>query len=255
MHQSFIEDSALESENWAKLNLKNEEYQNCKKEQLFVKNVEKYGHLKVLDVTAPATLHTFLGTFKVQYKVMIELWPESEQWSVRGQVIPRKYFGGSEDRSTFDGKQIRKLLAPKRFTHLEDIAEETPHELALLFIRSFTTLRNVIDRVLGNNLDKDWEILLNQYEACVRKLEEKATLKLPNQTIKFNFIFKHHSLFEHIPYYAHKYGALGKYNEQALESAHHQWNVRTGNYFIDIKKPDFGVIFTVGITWNSRNGF
>ena len=246
MHQSFIEASASKSAAWAKTNLKREEFQNCKNEQLFVQNVDKYRTKKVLDVTSPATLHTFLGCFKGQYKVMINMWPESEQWSVRADVLPRKYHGGSDDRSTFDGKQIRKLLAPKRFAHLINIAEEFPHELALAFIRSFTALSNVIDRIMGNNLDKDWKNILDEFESCVLKLEEKAQL---------SFIFKHHSLFEHLPYYADKYKAfgLGKYNEQAMESSHHQWNVRSGNYFIDVQNPDFDKVFYAGVTWNSRN--
>ena len=177
---------------------------------------------------------------------MIDIWPESEQWTVRSDVRPRKYHGGSEDRSTFDGKQIRKLLAQKRFDHLNDIANEFPHELASVFVESFSALNNVIDKVMGNTLDPDWKLILDKFESLILKLEEKT---------KLTFIFKHHSLFEHLPYYADKYKAfgLGKYNEQAMESSHHQWNVRSSNYLIDVQNPDFDKVFNAGVTWNSRN--
>ena len=71
MHQAFVTASASNSERWAKDNLKNVEYQNCKYEQLFVKNIDKYRTKKVIDVTSPGTLHIFLGCFKKQYKVVM----------------------------------------------------------------------------------------------------------------------------------------------------------------------------------------
>ena len=58
-------------------------------------------------------------------------WPESQEWLVRANVVPKKYFGVE---GNLQGPQIRALLKPNRFQHLHDIATESAYIHAKLFI-------------------------------------------------------------------------------------------------------------------------
>ena len=69
-------------------------------------------------------------------------------------------------------------------------------------------LKNIIDSIFGNTLKEDWRDILKEFKDSILDLETQHGL---------NYKFKYHFLFEHIPYYVEKYGALGKYNEQTIE--------------------------------------
>ena len=101
------------------------------------------------------------------------------------------------------------MLKPSKFATLLRISTTPPYNPhSALFIRTLLGLKNVIDSIFGNSYNEDWQNILNEFQECILELDTKLGL---------NYKFKFHFLFEHIPYYVQKYGALGKYNEQTIE--------------------------------------
>ena len=204
MQRAFVESGKARS------SLKDPEFQNCEFPQLLVSDEYITPEIRLknlLDFFFPATLHIEIGAFDSIWKKMKVVWPESEKWPGLVNIVAKKHFG---IEGNFSGKQARALLSPSKFAMLLRIAAapESRNASSPLFIRALMALKNIIDSIFGNTLKEDWRDILKEFKDCILDLETQHGL---------NYKFKYHFLFEHIPYYVEKYGALGKYNEQTIE--------------------------------------
>ena len=120
---------------------------------------------------------------------------------------------------------------------------ESQNRHSALFIRTYIAFKDIIDSIFGKELAEDWKDILDLFKKCILELEAQVDL---------NYKFKFHFLFEHIPYYVEKFGALGKYNEQTIEAAHHSWNEFFTKYNINTNNPDFAMILIAMCAWNAR---
>ena len=110
------------------------------------------------------------------------------------------------------------------------------------FVDALRKLNEVIKSCFSYKLEPNYELKIRQFENLYRKLGISETLKA-------------HVLFHDIPrFLSSRDHGLGKYSEQAIESAHALENETWKNYKVDLANKNYGTqMYRSTLELNGKN--
>ena len=157
---------------------------------------------EVLNVIPPPELHLMLGAVNHLFQGMKRVWELADLWPEQLSIKPAPYHGGHN----FNGPACHKLL--QNVDQLEVIAQRRSSFEVQPFVQAFRDFKAVVHSCFGNELSQDYATQIEQFKKSCINLPITITPKL-------------HIIFQHIPEFIERNKvALGIFSEQALESAH-----------------------------------
>ena len=174
------------------------DFMNCHEKPLLLQTDDT----EVLDVIPPPELHLLLGAVNHLFQGMKRVWEVADSWPEYLHLKPAPYQGGHH----FNGPACYKLL--QNIDQLELIAQKTSSFEIQPFVQAFRDFKKVVHACFGQELDQDFASMIGQFKASCSALPISTTPKL-------------HIIFCHISEFIQRNErALGIFSEQALESAH-----------------------------------
>jgi hypothetical protein len=183
-------------------------FKNCHEKPLLSQGDDT----EVLDVIPPPELHLLLGAVNHLFQGMKRVWDLADSWPESLHIKPAPNHGGH----LFNGPACHKLL--QNIDQLELMAQRTSSFQVQPFIQAFRDFKKVVHACFGQDLDENFPAFIKEFQETCCSLPITVTPKL-------------HIIFNHIPEFIKRNKkALGIFSEQALESAHCDfqqfWNTR-----------------------------
>lgn len=184
----------------------------------------------------PPELHLHLGISNHLFKSL----PESVQneWLEEGGVTRPNYHSGDLlgndcDKLLKSVKNLRKILKQKSETNSLTTSQlEGAYETADL-IELFEEVKH---KCFGKKLLPGWNEAISKLRRAWKCQDISVTPKV-------------HILFAHVPSFCREFGALGQFNEQALESVHADFCMRAWEKYKvrDLDRPSMGKLLRAAI--------
>ncbi|PAA58256.1 hypothetical protein BOX15_Mlig012838g9 [Macrostomum lignano] len=174
---------------------------------------------EVLMLLPPPELHLLLGISNKLLDSLNEAWGEDRgfAWLQSHGIVRAGYRGG-----TMEGNACRKLLLMA-----EVLLEDVPHELQP-FAQCLICFNSVVNGAFGQELVPDFGERIENFGAAYLALGLTVTPKV-------------HVLLCHVSDFCHRTGrALGTCSEQAVESAHSDFQRTWQRYRLPADHPQFG---------------
>ncbi|PAA75279.1 hypothetical protein BOX15_Mlig024734g1, partial [Macrostomum lignano] len=174
---------------------------------------------EVLMLLPPPELHLLLGISNKLLDSLNEAWGEDRgfAWLQSHGIVRAGYRGG-----TMEGNACRKLLLMA-----EVLLEDVPHELQP-FAQCLICFNSVVNGAFGQELAPDFGERIENFGAAYLALGLTVTPKV-------------HVFLCHVSEFCHRTGrALGACSEQAVESAHSDFQRTWQRYRLPADHPQFG---------------
>ena len=189
----------------------------------------------------PPELHLLLGATNTLYENLLSIWPQAEKWPQKIFASRKPYHGGE-----FVGNDCAKLLSDYSIGELQRLGEEAENLEIPHFVEAFKSLKKVSKSCFGNILGKDFKEVCAEFRNKILALMD---LGVTNCTPKF------HIIFFHVPFWCETYNVgLGKFSEQAGESAHREFFKSWTRSKRKPDDPEFGNWLLKAVTtFNAKN--
>ncbi|PAA83701.1 hypothetical protein BOX15_Mlig016295g3 [Macrostomum lignano] len=173
---------------------------------------------ELLDVVPPPELHMMLGIVNRLLDALNASWGGNKayEWAYEAGICRQQYHGGC-----LEGPACKKLLL--KASELWSVLP--PHlKLYATALQDFNAVR---EACFGQSLAADYSLYIARFQTTCRYLELSVTPKM-------------HALFDHVPAFCGKYGkGLGSFSEQAVESAHSDFEATWQRYKRPLNHPQY----------------
>lgn len=179
-------------------------YKNCANQPIVSKTNDE---MNVIELFPPPELHLMLGVVTSIYMSLEKLFPDTaKRWLTSNHL--EKNLG----RAAFQGNQCKKLL--DSIDYLRSICDIG----AVKYVSALKSFNDVVLSCFGIELKPDFKDKINKFMLDFMDTGIRVTPKI-------------HAVFYHVPDFCEKFQkGLGFFSEQAVESAHFDFDLLWNNY-------------------------